>query len=312
MRVTAPFRSKPHRRRGRASIATLVALSALAAGALTLAPTTATAMDDNGGAGECRSFAGAPPGAGWNGTEFCTLTDGSAGGGGGGGATGGDGSGAGSGSGGGTVGEVIVIVDPYSPPKSTNPLCPSRHLCLPGQSGGGRPLGYADDGRNPREPKGRGAGPTPTRPSETPRRKPKPLPLTKEECRTLKGTSEFVAPFGPRMREIGRQLNAMLMERQRISDRSFSLNDKARVLRDQLNRLVSRRTPANTGQILTLEAALLVVSDELRALELEPRDLPWTAEEDALRAEKHRLEKKGAPLTTAARKKCKELYGDNL
>jgi hypothetical protein len=161
---------------------TLTILCALALPAA-LAPSTATAMDDNGGAGECRSVLWAPPGAGWNGTEFCTLTDGSAGGGGGAGGSSGDGSG----SGGGTVGEVIVIVDPYSPPKSTNPLCPSRHLCLPGQSGGGRPLGYADDGRNPREPRGRGSGPAPKKPEAPKKENPK-----KKACANIKKNLDAV------------------------------------------------------------------------------------------------------------------------
>jgi hypothetical protein len=179
MLASAPTDQTPRPRR-RAPIATLIALCALTAGAQTLAPSTATAMDDNGGAGECRSFAGAPPGAGWNGTEFCTLTDGSAGGGGGAGGSSGDDSGGGSDSDGDTLGhEVIVIVDPV------NPLCPSRHLCLPGQSSGGRPLGI--DGDRPRgggpRPGGRATG------GEVKKPKPKaPAPASKRACQALANT----------------------------------------------------------------------------------------------------------------------------
>jgi hypothetical protein len=67
-------------------------------------------------------------------------------------------------------------VDPVKP---TNPLCPNRHLCLPGQGGGGGPLGCVDDSRHPREPKGRGNGPAPKKP-EAPKGK-----ATQKECLEL-------------------------------------------------------------------------------------------------------------------------------
>jgi hypothetical protein len=286
---------------------TLITLCALALPAA-LVPSTATAMDDNGGAGECRSVPWAPPGAGWNGTEFCTLTDGSAGGGGGGGATGGDGSG----SGGGTVGEVIVIVDPYSPPKSTSPLCPNPRLCVPGQSGGGRPLGIDGDGPSRGGPKGRGGG------SGSGETKGSSKRLTKEECAKLKMND---APFSARLGELNRQIRDWEEKVQNLGDREKDVSRGLFSLRAQLPdmswwalvdrfRVIDPPTPGNFIKRLLKHYAFTVEirTEQEEISRLEAKRLSSFIEVEKLNKELNRLLAEHRPTENALRD-CWAAYG---
>jgi hypothetical protein len=288
----------PGQHRRKAPIATLAALCALAT-ALTLAPATATAMDDNGGAGECRSVPWAPPGAGWNGTEFCILTDGSAGGGGGGGATGGDGSG----SGGGTVGEVIVIVDPVKP---TNPLCPSARLCLPGQSGGGRPLGIEGDGPSAGGPK---RGGTPAK-GEVKR----PKPLTRGQCKEIEANGTLPS-VGQKLAELDGQLAELEGQAKVMSLTQTLLEEMIAVLTDREEQTrwwkYQRATPAQlVNDVSAVRAAREGTIKAMRDLATlgAQRQVNLDKTKD-LKRERGRVVSAGKRETETALQICRAKYG---
>jgi hypothetical protein len=132
----------PPHGRGRASIASLIALLAIAGGAQALAPAPAAAMVSSEAPGQCVPVANLA-GVGWNGVSLCVAEE--------------QGAGGAAIPGTGRPGEVIQIRD--TPPAGSPRPCPYPGLCLP-QGGGAKGSDPDRGNRLDDAPPPRGGSPT--------------------------------------------------------------------------------------------------------------------------------------------------------
>jgi hypothetical protein len=223
-----------------------------------LAPTPASAFDDNPGATECRA-----PGAGDTvvliGTQFCAVDQGSGGAGG----TGAAGSAPGA-----RQGFEIIWTSSDAPRDPVVECLRNPARCLSNQFGGrgGRQeIGVDGPGTGgPRRGKGAmGSGKSGTK-------KPKePKPPTKAECRLLRSdivAGRLASQFVARDRQLQAQIKGLERRLEVTSKKESEIADRLGSLRDELGTLENWRYQGNTDRVMALKVAVARGWDDLMAI----------------------------------------------
>jgi hypothetical protein len=232
-------------RRRRDKLALFAMSAALAAGAQALAPTLATALDNQGN--ECQNLPA------WE-VATCEMeNNGGSGVGGSGGATG---SGA---EGGELIGEEQIEVHDTRPPDPLPSPCEHRPWsCTPS---GGRPqAGRSGDGarshsaRAPRKP---------TRAAQTPKQKANPP--TREECDSLRRGNFKAVPSVPVLRALQRSINTKAFEAEEERQARVEIGLEIDDVIEKLRALRGDPHP-DSGMILAREGRLLELHQELSSV----------------------------------------------